>query len=936
MFTKIIRIPYKLVKFIIISIIVLFSILISLPYIFPDYISVQIKSWANDHIQTELSFTKATLSFLEHFPSLTLTLHDFSLKGSAPFEKNMLVAAKKVSMGVNLFSLFGSSVKINEVYLSDGKINVLVNEAGVPNYNVYTTSTSQGTNKNAGADTSNASLKLEKIQIEECELAYHDASIPFKLTSSKLNYTGKGGLHKMVFDLKSKLQMKDVSLSYDNENYFINKQLRARLVTKVNTGSLQLVFEKNNLKINELPVRFKGRFDFLANGYYMDFNLATRKATFKQLFTALPPSALKWLDRTTVKGNIELTAQLKGKYAVSENVAPDLNLSLKVNKGSIASDQTKTPIQNILLQLQCSIPRLSPGLVHLKVDSIYASLDKQFVAGAFELKGTDKPFIKGHIAASADVGQWNKTLSTESFADVKGTLNVKAAFNGIFDKPSGRLPVMLASLNYKNGYIKTNYYPNGINDINVDVSIQNASGSNKDLIVTTSPIAFSFEGKPFTIISELKNLENLQYNINSKGVIDIGRIYKVFAIEGYNADGSISTDLELIGSQADITAKRFDKLQHRGTLQLHQINISSYDFPKPLMIDKGIFRIQNEKLVAENIHCIYGSTHAKMQGHLTNILNYILLENAPLQGKLTVKADLINLEELMSSTTNTAAIEDSIPDDTISTGIVLIPGNLDLELIAGVDQFNYNGVQLKKCNTLVSVKESKLNIQKAAFEIIGSPVNFTGSYNTSNKNNPKFTASIVADEFDISKAYKEIGLFREMVPSASTVKGIVSLNYQLSGRLDNQMHPVLPSLKGGGVLTLMKVKLSGFKLLSAIKKHTGKEFDDNPDLSKIQLKTTVANNIMTLERTKLRIGGFKPRFQGQMSLDGKMNLQCRLGLPPFGLVGIPLSITGTQENPVVKFRRSKKSDALQETQDDADDEDKAEAEAAAAAAEGIM
>lgn len=88
-----------------------------------------------------------------------------------------------------------------------------------------------------------------------------------------------------------------------------------------------------------------------------------------------------------------------------------------------------------------------------------------------------------------------------------------------------------------------------------------------------------------------------------------------------------------------------------------------------------------------------------------------------------------------------------------------------------------------------------------------------------------------------------------------------------------------------------------------------------PDLSKVDLKTTIANNLITIERTRMKISVFKLRIEGQASFDGRLNLLCRVGLPPFGVIGIPVAVTGTQENPLVKARRSKKGDELEQTED---------------------
>jgi AsmA protein len=105
-------------------------------------------------------------------------------------------------------------------------------------------------------------------------------------------------------------------------------------------------------------------------------------------------------------------------------------------------------------------------------------------------------------------------------------------------------------------------------------------------------------------------------------------------------------------------------------------------------------------------------------------------------------------------------------------------------------------------------------------------------------------------------------------------------------------------------------------MFNAVSKTTDREALKNPELSKVDIKTTVKNNIITIERFKFKFAGFRPRIEGTSSLDGKLNIKMRLGLPPLGIIGIPLTVTGTKDNPKVKVGR--KGNEIEETQDTED------------------
>src|ERR1700744_5109603 len=192
------KIIFKTLKISGITIVSLIVLLFALPWLFPQTVSNKIKQWANGSINGQLEFSKTSLSFFKHFPNLTLTLYDLSLKGSAPFQKDTLVAAKEVSFGIDVSSVFKDKIRINKIFLENAFINIQADTAGHVNYNVYKSKGSQPAN---AADTSSASLGIDEIIIKNSRLVYNDRSMPMVFNARGINYTGSGDLTKDVFDL---------------------------------------------------------------------------------------------------------------------------------------------------------------------------------------------------------------------------------------------------------------------------------------------------------------------------------------------------------------------------------------------------------------------------------------------------------------------------------------------------------------------------------------------------------------------------------------------------------------------------------------------------------------------------------------------------------------------------------------------------------------
>jgi len=637
------------------------------PILFPGTVAEKVKSWTNSSLDGELNFSKVRLSFFKHFPSLTVTLYDFTLKGSAPFKKDTLVAAGEIALGINLKSLvFDKSIRINKIFISDALMNVMVNEKGEANYNVYVDDKKKAA---SNTDTSGTGLRLEKIIVENSHLVYNDKSVQLLINAKGFNYSGNGDLSKAIFDLYSHAKIDSLDFYMNNESYLMNKKFDADLITKINTNSLAFFFQKNSLVINRLPVSFSGKLDFLKNGYDIDFTVTSEKSELADFISALPPQYVSWQQQAKIKGTSDLLLTLKGQYIASTNTMPDLALTMKIRDGYIKYEGAPQPVSNLFLNLDTKMPALNSDSLLMKIDSIFFNIDQAYLAAVVTTRGIKQPFVAAKINTELDLEKLDKAFgfphidlkgkaslhleaegvyatgpnpnslrhenilqSIPSFnlqaivkdgyfkydslpqavsninfnvstacpdkdyrhtgfsitglsatalnnfikghatvsslqnkeadasvqanidlADIKkiypveglelaGLLKFDINAKGKYDEVKKTFPATTAHITLQNGSIKTSYYPNPVNNIQVTAKATDTHGTLRDLQLNIEPASFSFEDKPFRVKASLQNFEDIIYAITANGELDIARIYKVFSRKGIDVSGFIKAD----------------------------------------------------------------------------------------------------------------------------------------------------------------------------------------------------------------------------------------------------------------------------------------------------------------------------------------------------------------------------------------------------------
>jgi AsmA protein len=917
--------------------------LVLTPILFGDRIKEEVKLLANKSLRCETGFSDVSLSFFSHFPHLTLTIDNLFLKGSAPFDQDTLLSARKVSLGVNVSSLFGNTIVISRVWLDRARVNILYNKEGKSNFEVYESDTVTA----GSVDTASGGpqISIERISFKNTRLVYADYSLPLEVVLGDMHYEGKSQVTSDFFDITSKAEIGTLDVTYDGQQYLAGKPVKANLRTRINSRDLTIHFEKNDLKIKDIPVQFNGKFNFEKEGYQLNLSvLSVMEKEFlsarvkvkqeKEMWVFAKANASidlgRWARALDVKsvdlrGFYEMNLDAEGYYITGPVKTgfrgetdttilsiPRFSLMSRLSDGYCKFASLPHAIDGLSFDFNSSCPGNDYRAINADLTKFSASFLKNRLNGYFKIGNLAEMPVEARFKGRCNLAEISQVIPLDSLT-LGGILDIDATVKGNYIPDDKKFPETNIKLTLTDGLVKTPYYPAPVEKVNLQAEVTCPTTEMKDVRVNLSPATFSFEGKEFNMALSAVNLDDVQYDLTARGTIDLGRIYRVFSQQGMALEGYIDVDLALKGRQSDAVSGRYDRLHNKGTLELREIAFRSDFFPKPFIIRQGEFRFDQDKIWFDHFLATYGASDFRLKGALRNTLNYILSQGGSLAGSFDLTSDLINVDEFM------VFAGDTTPSSTPSApGVVMIPADLDIDFRAAVKRVAFEGLEVKDLKGEITLKEGILVMKSAGFELIGCKVAMDATYGHITPQKAHFDFHIKADDFDIRRAYNDVAMIREMAPSAGKAEGIVSLDYAVSGRLDAEMMPILPSLEGGGTLSIKKVKVYGLKLFNDISKSTEREGLKNPDLSKVDIKSSIKNNTVTLEQFKFKVSGIRLRISGTTTFDQKVNLRIRLGLPPMGIFGIPLKVTGPMED--LKIRYGKGGDKEELPDDEYTDE----------------
>ena len=308
---------------------VILILLLVLPFAFQGKIEKIVKQEGNKMLNAQFDFSALNISLLRNFPSASVTLEDFYLKGTGAFENDTLIQAGELTAAVNLFSLFGDSgYDISRIIIEDTKVKAIVLEDGKPNWDVMKASAEEDTVQETSAESSPFRIKLKRLSVKDLSVSYDDRQAGMYAAIENLRATCSGdfGSERTLVVL----ELKTPALTYRTGGVpFLNRAaLKADMNVDADLVNNKFTLQDNSISLNAIKLNIDGWATMQKDGVGMDIKLNTNEVGFKELLSLIPAIYAKDFQDLKTDGKASLTAFAKG--TLTQEQMPQFEVALNV------------------------------------------------------------------------------------------------------------------------------------------------------------------------------------------------------------------------------------------------------------------------------------------------------------------------------------------------------------------------------------------------------------------------------------------------------------------------------------------------------------------------------------------------------------------------------------------------------------------------------
>lgn len=749
-----------------------------------------VKREANAMLAARLDFEKLDISLLRNFPNASLNLKGLTLVGTDRFEGDTIVAARRITVVVNLMSLVGDEgFEVRKIILASPALHAHKLADGAVNWDVMKPSEQADTTAAEESAPSSFRLSVRDFRLTDAVIRYEDDSTGMELRTAPLSLRLSGDMSAESTQLDLDLLAGGVDFTQGGVPLLHDAELALDAEIDADLAEKRFTFSRNTLRLNAIEMRLDGWVQQVGDALAMDVSAGCSEVRFKDLLSLIPA------------------------------------------------------------------------------------------------------FYKHEFRSLAASGE----LSMELWA--RGQMH------------GAQLPAFELKTEVHNGSFQYSSLPKAVTDINIAAKVSNAGGELDKTEVEISEFGLKMAGNSLSATGYATNLmSDPTFRATLSGRVDLGAIREVYPLEkGIDLAGRIAASLKLSGRMSDVESGRYERISASGSLVVEQLGLHVPQLPE-VFIRRAAATISPQAMTLGEFGVKVGGSDLSATGQLTGYLGY-LMRGEQLAGRLYVKSDLLDLNEIRAAVPADAEAESADAEKPAEEAAaapaqaIVVPKNLNLSLNAELKKVLFEKMVITDIAGEMSVAGGTLSLDRLGLQLFGGKASASGRYSTAaDPAHPTLSLAASIAKASFPRTFEEIEAVRQLAPIFEKASGDYSLSIDMRTTLDAAMSPDLMSLTAQGEISSENVSVEGVEVFDKLADLLKNDKLRRIEARDLKIRFSIKDGRVTTEPFDLKMGDVNVNMSGTTGLDRTIDYTAKVTLPAGvgGVLGaVNVGIGGTFTSPKI-------------------------------------
>ena len=410
----------------------------------------------------------------------------------------------------------------------------------------------------------------------------------------------------------------------------------------------------------------------------------------------------------------------------------------------------------------------------------------------------------------------------------------------------------------------------------------------------------------------IRDFNNYLIALDFRGGLDLEALHRFYPLESVESmRGLAFLEIDFTGKVSDIKKKvNLDRIRSSGEIDMQNVALHLKGLQLPFRDLKGNLLFNKNDLAISDVAGKFGKSDFRLNGFLKDITTYLFRKNEPLNIESDLKADLIDLDELL-------ALEDKEkPRD--EQYAFEIPGGLNLKFNCDIRSLKFRRFKPRHIKGDLQVKDRLAVTRKLSLQAMGGQIELSGIVDDRKGDRLEINTQSQLEGIGIDSIFFVFENFNQNFLTDGHLKGRIFADIDASMDLDHHLNLLPQSLVSDIVTSIKQGELNSFEPMMRLSNYLDEERLDKLRFSDIENNIHIENQTIYLPQMEVNSNVTDITITGTHTFDQRINYRLVTPLiskPPkdrderFGAVEqdiegrslLFLKITGTADNYKVAY-----------------------------------